>query len=132
MRTFDLTPKEAEILNHRLETPDCIAEVFGPHNDNVWSFVHQEDVNDRVEELIAEVFTDRPNGGMTILFNPDNADHRLILDEVIDGNVMKHIVQDMLEMAPDEPDRIEGNKWLRAMRSLDKKFESAGLKGFGL
>lgn len=35
-QTIRFTPGEAEVLNHRLETPDCIAEVWGPDNDHVW------------------------------------------------------------------------------------------------
>ena len=133
MEMIELTPKEAAVLNHRLEVPDCIAEVWGPDNDNVWGIPDIEDVGEAVSALIEQTFVDKPNGGMLIIFDPEDVDQRRLLDEVIDGNAMRLIVSDLLEYAPGEDNRNAGEAWRRAMRSLDKKFEAAGLETtFGL
>lgn len=127
MKFIHLTPTEAEIINHRLEVADCIAEVYGPDNDNVWHLDDIEDVQTKVEDLIDEVFSFDVNGSCAIRFDPKNVDHILILNEVIEGNTMSSIVQDMREFETGEPTKIEGDRLVRHMRNIDKKFEAAGL-----
>lgn len=132
MKFIHLTPKEAEIINHRLEVADCIAEVYGPDNDDQWSLEDIEDVQAKVEDLIDSVFSFDEKGACTIHFNPDDEDHLLILTEVIEGNTMSSIVKDMLEFDSRERDYQIGRNWLKHMRSIDQKFEAAGLEGFGI
>lgn len=125
-----LNKKEADVLNHRLEIPEAIAEVWGPCNDNVWGIDDPHEVENRVEELIAGMIFAAPYKGMIIRFDPANEDHLRLLDEIIDGNTMQHIVTDLLDYDCQEPEYREGARWRTAMRSIDKKFEAAGL-GFG-
>lgn len=132
MKEIILTKKEAAVLDHRLEVQDAIAEVWGPDNDNHWGLV-EERVSEKIAWLVNQVFHEGPRGGMIIRFNPDDKDHLLLLDEVIDGNTMQNIVPDMIDHHPDDPEHAQGLGWRRAMRSIDAKFAAAGLSfGFGL
>jgi hypothetical protein len=132
MKTIHLTPEEAKIIDHWLEVPDCIAEVYGPENGDRWGLEDIEDVQTKVEDLIARTFADKPKGGMVITFDPADEDQLMILEEVIDGNNIAGIVQDMCDYETGEPDKIEGERLRRHMRNINKKFEANGLKGFAI
>lgn len=127
MRTVHFTPKEAEAINHRLEAADCIAEVWGPDNDNVWPGLDYAAVAQRTEELIASTFFDRPDKSMDLVFNPENEDQLRLIVEALEGNTMGGIVHDMLQFCSDEPVYKVGTGWKRAMRSIENKLEAAGI-----
>ena len=127
MTQVHFTPKEASVLNHRLEVPDCIAEVWGPDNDDVWPGLDYDAVAERTEAVIARTFFDCPNGGMDLIFDLGDEDQVRLIEETLDGNTMGSIVRDMLQFCSDEPKYKEGTGWKRAMRSIEAKLETAGI-----
>lgn len=128
MREIGFTPAEARILQHRIDQPDCMAEVFGPDNDNVWpELSSQSDVEDFVSKVLGEMIADRPGGGMTFTLDPANPDHQMIATEVVEGNTMGAYCGDLLGFASDEPDYKKGRQLKRHLVSIERKFEAAGI-----
>lgn len=128
MNTIHFSPKEATILNHRLEIPDCIAEVWGPDNDDVWPGSSLEQVEQRTERLIADLFTDTINGGLDLTFNPVDEDHVRLVKELLDGSSFSGFVYDMLQFDSGEPEYKEGTGWKKAMMSIETKLAGAGVE----
>jgi hypothetical protein len=80
MAQITFSPKEAQVLRHRIEVPDCMAEVFSDMGDgNPWGLTDLGEITDKVCAVIDEVFADAPRGGLTLTFNPESEDHRLVI-----------------------------------------------------
>ncbi len=127
LTTIIFTAKQAQVLKHRMEVPDCIAEVWGPDNDNLFPGNTVEQIQDIITDLMARIFQDRPDGGMVAIFKADNRDEVCLMNELVDGNTMAGMVYDMLDHAVGDPVYNEGLGWRNAMRAIDRKYEIAGL-----
>jgi hypothetical protein len=127
LTTIIFTHKQAEVLRHRMEVPDCIAEVWGPDNDNHFPGKTTDQIQDIITDLMARIFQDQTDGGMVAVFKPDNSDEVRLMNELVDGNTMAGIVSDMLDHAADDPVYREGKGWRNAMAAIDRKYEIAGL-----
>lgn len=127
MLTINLTPTEAEVLNHRLEVQDAMVDVFEPYNtDTPWADSRDE-VERMMREVIGAIFFQKPNGGLIATFDPSNRIHLELMTEVVEGNTMGSIAYDLCQFSVDEPNRREGERLMRAIRSVEAKYEAAGL-----
>ena len=125
--TIVFTKKQAEVLKHRMEVPDCIAEVWGPDNDDHFPGCTVEQIQDTITSMMASIFTEEADGDLMADYNPDNEHHVRLMNELVDGNTMGLIVSDMLDHAAGDAVHREGIGWANAMRSIDRRYESAGL-----
>lgn len=121
-----LTPKEAEAIQHRLDIPDAIAQVWGPEGDNIWDLTYERCLQ-KTEWLINQVVCKLAGGGMILTFRPDNADEVRLMEELVDGNTMGMIVCDLLEHEPGNPHHVAGINWRKCLRQIDTKWANAGL-----
>lgn len=118
---------QAEIIRHRLHIPDCMAQVFGPSGDDVWGFETDDEAQDKLEGILSEIVTEFPGSGMILKFDLHNPDHKMVMEELVDGNTMDGVVLSMLDQATDEPDHKEGLALRKVLRQIDRKWENAGL-----
>jgi len=118
-QTIRLTEKEAEVIRHRATQPDCIAEVFSEALEG-WTI-------ERVEALLANIITDTPGKGLRVTFNPGKADQVLVLTELLEGNTIFAIADDLAYYDINEPEYREGIALQRSCRAVVRKFEAAGI-----
>ena len=122
------SPSEAKILQHRLDQPDCMAEMFGPDNENQWpELTTQDEVEDFITQMLGNIVTYKPNGGMIFTIEPSNPDHVEIVTEVVEGNTMGTYVGDLLGFYSDEPDYKKGAALKKHLTSIERKLESVGI-----
>lgn len=124
-----LTPKEAEVIRHRLGVTDAMAEVFGPSGDNVWQYDTDAEAAERLESILADIVVPLDRGAMALRFDGGNDDHIKVMDELVDGNTMDAIMFSMIGQATDEPLYREGQALKKHLRNLNQKWEQAGLSG---
>lgn len=122
----NFTPKETEVLKHRAEIPDCMAEVFGPDNENHWG-LSLDATEERIIAILHDLFRFNADGSSVAHFRPHDPDHKLILTELVEGNTMGAIVQDMLDHHHTERTHKTGRAWAKHLRSIETKYESIGL-----
>lgn len=127
MKTVTFTPKEAAVIRHRMEVPDAMAEVFGEEGDgNPWGLTDASEIADKLCQVMSAMFEDLPRGGLRLNFDPENNDQALVLREIIEGNVMGSIAQDLASYDSREPEYRKGMAWLAAIDSVENKVASVG------
>ncbi|WNL50802.1 hypothetical protein RPALISO_215 [Ruegeria phage RpAliso] len=122
-----LTPKEAEVIEHRLAVTDAMAQVFGPSGDDVWGYATDEETEGHLQAVLGEIVTKLAGGGMILKFNADSSEHVLVMNELVDGNTMGGIVADMLAHAPEEKAHKKGVALRETLRLINRRWGGAGL-----
>lgn len=117
MPTVRLTPREAEIMQHRLTLDDCISEAItdcdppSPHS--------QEQVAEAARRLERELATSRT---LTI----ETALDLEIVEDVVDGNTFGVGLDD--GVGNEELTPAEASAWRRTMRALNSKLAKIGVQ----
>ena len=122
-----LMPEEAEVINHRIEVTDAMAQVFGPSGDGVWGFDTDEEAEERLKELLDGMIHTLSNGAMHITFDIHNEDQIRVLEELVDGNTMDSIAEDMVNQGTDEKVHKQGLDLKYHMKRINVKWRNAGL-----
>lgn len=130
MKTVHLTPSEAEVINHRAEIPDCMADAFHPEmgDGNPWGLTDHDDIQEKICETMAEIMTDGTRGEMTITFNPCNQGHVAVLRDLVEGSTWSAVTADLLEFDHATAENAQGRRQRAKLRSIEAKFADAGLE----
>lgn len=118
-----LTSKEAQVIRHRAEIVDAMAQVFGPEGENQWGLEEISEVTKRVESILAEIVHERPSGEMILSIDVDDEDMVVVFADLIDGNTIGMIANDMLESA-DTAEQRRGIEWHKACNRIEMKVRS--------
>lgn len=129
MTRIEFKPKEAEVLRHRIEIPDAMADVFDPYlgDGNNWGLEDHDKIEERITEILSEIFTDGPRGSLILVIDLANEDHVAVVSEVVEGSTMPSIAQDLAAFDYREPEYRQGRAWLAAIERVEEKLNAAGI-----
>tara|TARA_R110002096_G_C14426530_1_gene709563 strand:- start:51 stop:431 length:381 start_codon:yes stop_codon:yes gene_type:complete len=108
---INFTKGEREIIDHRLEVQDAMADGA----EDQWPDLDHHERCESIYKLVDEIFSNGTRGGLVAKINPNNKDHIFILDNVINCSPLEDIARDTLgwDLLGD-PFSLEECKWARS------------------
>lgn len=125
MNKIILTPREWDIIYHRLSVPDALADCLS--DDSNWDW--QECFDTVCDMTIKLKIAAKENGRVEIVLDGLNDIQKASLRDCVDGSTYFASSEDAL--ATGEINRGQLLAWTKCAHSIEAKFEAAGLKTTG-